>query len=303
MSIARGLGRRGHPGQRGQQARCRQAAEEQASSERIAHLADPPPCSAGRTGDPGPCIAARSRGRDRSRVSARGRAGLGAVLGGTRRRSLRGDGRGAEAEPPVARSSPALRRDAAPGPPGARRPDVDVYIAGGVFLVAYALIATERVRSDPGRPPRRPARRRPRRPDQEEAFAAIDLNVIFLLAGMMVLAGGLNKTGFFEFVAGHAIHRSRGEPFRLLILLTALTAGALRAARQRDDRRPADAGHPVDRPHAPGLAVPVPGQPDPRLEHRRDRHPDRRPAEHPDRLGGRPRASATSWSTSRRSCW
>ena len=101
---------------------------------------------------------------------------------------------------------------------------MDVFLAGAVFLVAYGLIASERfdrtliallggllvvvlgvV-------------------DQEEAFAAIDFNVIFLLAGMMVLAGGLSKTGFFEYVAGYAIHLSRGQPFRLLIILSLLTA-------------------------------------------------------------------------------
>jgi Na+/H+ antiporter NhaD/arsenite permease-like protein len=101
---------------------------------------------------------------------------------------------------------------------------VDVFVAGGIFLVAYALIASERVD----------------RTlvallggllvvalgvlDQEAAFAAIDFNVIFLLAGMMVLAGGLSRTGFFEYVAGHAIHLSRGQPFRLLVLLSILTA-------------------------------------------------------------------------------
>jgi len=101
---------------------------------------------------------------------------------------------------------------------------VEVYVAGGIFLVAYALIASERydrtliallgamlvivlgiV-------------------DQQEAFAAIDFNVIFLLVGMMVMAGALRKTGFFEFVAGHAIRLSRGEPFRLLVSLTVFTA-------------------------------------------------------------------------------
>ena len=35
---------------------------------------------------------------------------------------------------------------------------------------------------------------------------------------------GLSKTGFFEYVAGHAIHLSRGQPFRLLIILSLLTA-------------------------------------------------------------------------------
>ena len=100
----------------------------------------------------------------------------------------------------------------------------DVLVAGGIFVAAYALIASERVD----------------RTlvallagllvvalgviDQEEAFAAIDFNVIFLLAGMMILAGGLSQTGFFEFVAGVAIHQSRGEPFRLLVVLSVLTA-------------------------------------------------------------------------------
>jgi Na+/H+ antiporter NhaD/arsenite permease-like protein len=101
---------------------------------------------------------------------------------------------------------------------------MDVLLAGALFVVAYGLIASERFD----------------RTliallggllvvalgviDQEEAFAAIDLNVIFLLAGMMVLAGGLSRTGFFEFVAGYAIHLSRGEPFRLLIILSVFTA-------------------------------------------------------------------------------
>ncbi|MBA2488763.1 MAG: anion permease, partial [Chloroflexi bacterium] len=102
---------------------------------------------------------------------------------------------------------------------------MDVVLAGGIFLIAYGLIASERFD----------------RTliallggllvvalgviDQEEAFAAIDFNVIFLLAGMMVLAGGLSQTGFFEYVAGHAIHLSKGEPFRLLIILSLVTAG------------------------------------------------------------------------------
>ena len=102
---------------------------------------------------------------------------------------------------------------------------MDVFLAGAVFLIAYALIASERFD----------------RTlvallggllvvalgiiDQEEAFEAIDFNVVFLLAGMMVLAGGLAKTGFFEYLAGQAIHLSRGEPFRLLVFLALVTAG------------------------------------------------------------------------------
>jgi Na+/H+ antiporter NhaD/arsenite permease-like protein len=101
---------------------------------------------------------------------------------------------------------------------------MDAWIAGAVFLVAYGLIAAERFD----------------RTlvallggllvivlgviDQHEAVAAIDFNVIFLLAGMMVLAAGLRRTGFFEWIAALAIHQSGGRPFRLLLVLALLTA-------------------------------------------------------------------------------
>jgi Na+/H+ antiporter NhaD/arsenite permease-like protein len=101
---------------------------------------------------------------------------------------------------------------------------MDAWIAGGVFLVAYALIASERLD----------------RTlvalfgglvvvafgiiDQEEAFRAIDLNVIFLLVGMMVMAGILARTGFFQLVAIRAVKLSHGRPFRLLLILALVTA-------------------------------------------------------------------------------
>jgi Na+/H+ antiporter NhaD/arsenite permease-like protein len=60
--------------------------------------------------------------------------------------------------------------------------------------------------------------------DQDEAFAAVDFNVIFLLAGMMVLAGILRQTGFFQWVAIRSIKVAGGDPFRLLIVLSLITA-------------------------------------------------------------------------------
>ena len=102
---------------------------------------------------------------------------------------------------------------------------MDAWIAGGIFLIAYALIASERID----------------RTlvallgglllivlgviDQRQAFAAIDLNVIFLLAGMMVLASALGRTGFFQWLAVHSVRLSRGDPLRLLIILCVVTAG------------------------------------------------------------------------------
>jgi Na+/H+ antiporter NhaD/arsenite permease-like protein len=101
---------------------------------------------------------------------------------------------------------------------------MDPWVAGGVFLVAYALIASERLD----------------RTlvallaglllvvvgiiDQEEAFGAVDWNVIFLLAGMMVLAGALAQTGFFRWLAIRSVRLSRGDPLRLLIILCVVTA-------------------------------------------------------------------------------
>lgn len=101
---------------------------------------------------------------------------------------------------------------------------MDVWIAGTVFVVSYLAIATERFD----------------RTlialfggllvillgvlDQHTAFAAVDFNVIFLLAGMMVIASALGSTGFFEWLGMRAVKASRAEPFRLLILLAIVTA-------------------------------------------------------------------------------
>jgi Na+/H+ antiporter NhaD/arsenite permease-like protein len=101
---------------------------------------------------------------------------------------------------------------------------LDAWLAGGIFVAAYLLIALERFD----------------RTliallggfaviaigiiDQHEAFAAIDLNVIFLLAGMMVIAEILGRTGLFEWLAARAVRASKGEPARLLPLLGIVTA-------------------------------------------------------------------------------
>ena len=100
----------------------------------------------------------------------------------------------------------------------------DAWIAGGIFVVAYLLIAIERWDRTLiallggclvvvlGIVP------------QHEAFAAIDLNVILLLTGMMVIATIVAETGLFEFLAIRAVRMSRGSPMRLLIFLSVLTA-------------------------------------------------------------------------------
>lgn len=52
----------------------------------------------------------------------------------------------------------------------------------------------------------------------------IDWNVIFLLLGMMIIVGVIKQTGLFDFLAIWAAKRSGGNPFRLMVMLMAITA-------------------------------------------------------------------------------
>ncbi|MFH1594350.1 MAG: ArsB/NhaD family transporter [Candidatus Omnitrophota bacterium] len=59
---------------------------------------------------------------------------------------------------------------------------------------------------------------------QEEAFSAIDFNMMGLLTGMMVIVSVCKKTGFFSFVAIKAAKASGGSPLRLLVMMGGITA-------------------------------------------------------------------------------
>lgn len=56
--------------------------------------------------------------------------------------------------------------------------------------------------------------------------AGIDWNVLFLLLGMMLIVGVLERTGVFEFVAIWSVKRARGRPFRVMVILVLVTAAA-----------------------------------------------------------------------------
>ncbi|MEU0869292.1 ArsB/NhaD family transporter [Nocardia brasiliensis] len=58
------------------------------------------------------------------------------------------------------------------------------------------------------------------------AHNGIDWNVIFLLLGMMIIVGVVKHTGLFDFLAIWAAKRSRGKPFRLMVMLMVITAVA-----------------------------------------------------------------------------
>jgi Na+/H+ antiporter NhaD/arsenite permease-like protein len=98
-------------------------------------------------------------------------------------------------------------------------------IAVATFLIALALIATERLHrtkvallgaaivvlfvGDYG---------------QEAAIEAVDFNTIGLLAGMMILVWVTQQTGVYDYVAIKAGQLSRGEPFLVVLCLAGTTA-------------------------------------------------------------------------------
>jgi Na+/H+ antiporter NhaD/arsenite permease-like protein len=101
----------------------------------------------------------------------------------------------------------------------------DIIIATAIFLIAYVVIVSEKV-------------------DrmvaallggmamihfvgvytQEKALAGVDFNVIFLLVGMMIMAGVISETGLFQWLAVRAVQLGRGNPVRIMQLLAIITA-------------------------------------------------------------------------------
>jgi Na+/H+ antiporter NhaD/arsenite permease-like protein len=98
------------------------------------------------------------------------------------------------------------------------------WLAGGIFLITYALIVTERVHRTLAALLGGVAMILLGVVSQEQAFHAIDWNVIFLLAGMMAIANVLRETGLFQWIAVQAVRLGKGDPFRILVILSLVTA-------------------------------------------------------------------------------
>jgi Na+/H+ antiporter NhaD/arsenite permease-like protein len=99
-----------------------------------------------------------------------------------------------------------------------------VWLAGGVFLITYALIVTERVHRTVAALLGGVTMILLGVVSQEQALDAVDWNVIFLLAGMMAIANILRETGLFQWIAVQAVRLGRGDPFRILVILSLVTA-------------------------------------------------------------------------------
>ena len=97
-----------------------------------------------------------------------------------------------------------------------------------IFVGAYVLLATEKVHRTKVALVGAGLMLLLRISDSHLAFfsehTGIDWNVIFLLLGMMAIVSVLRRTGVFEYVAIWSAKRSRGRPYRLMVMLCVLTA-------------------------------------------------------------------------------
>lgn len=102
---------------------------------------------------------------------------------------------------------------------------VPLLAATTIFVLTYAVIATERVHKTVvallgaliliflGIL------------NETEAFRAIDLNVIFLLTGTMIIANVMRHTGLFQWLAIRSVKAANASPFRVLVILSVVTGG------------------------------------------------------------------------------
>jgi Na+/H+ antiporter NhaD/arsenite permease-like protein len=102
----------------------------------------------------------------------------------------------------------------------------DLTIASLIFSITYLIIISERIHKTVAALAGGLAMIAFRVLDQEEAFAAIDFNVIFLLVGMMIIANTLGKTGAFQWLAIRAAKLAKGNPIRILLFMAVITAVA-----------------------------------------------------------------------------
>ena len=97
-------------------------------------------------------------------------------------------------------------------------------MAIAIFLITYALIISERVHKTTAALAGAVAVILLHVLTTEEAFEAIDLNVIFLLAGMMIVANTMATTGVFQWLAIRSAKATGGSPIGVLLILCTVTA-------------------------------------------------------------------------------
>jgi Na+/H+ antiporter NhaD/arsenite permease-like protein len=103
-------------------------------------------------------------------------------------------------------------------------PLTDAQLAVGVFGITYALIISERVHKTTAALAGAVVLVLLHVLTTEAAWSAVDLNVIFLLVGMMIIANTTAKTGLFQWLAIRSAKIARGNPMGVLLMLCLVTA-------------------------------------------------------------------------------
>ena len=98
--------------------------------------------------------------------------------------------------------------------------------ASAIFVITYAVIASERIHKTVAALAGAAVMLIFGLISQETAFEHVDWNVIFLLFGMMIIAGAMRRSGVFQWLAIQSAKWTRGEPVRLMAVLLILTAAA-----------------------------------------------------------------------------
>ena len=101
-----------------------------------------------------------------------------------------------------------------------------IFIAGTIFLITYAVIATERLHKTIAALAGAMLIILSGTLSQEQAFESVDWNVIFLLIGMMIIANTMRHTGVFTWLAVMAAKLGEGRPLQVLVIMCILTAVA-----------------------------------------------------------------------------
>ena len=106
--------------------------------------------------------------------------------------------------------------------------DINTLVASTIFVISLALIVSEKVHRTivaiSGAAVMLTAGLIMGFYNEAEALEAIDFDTIGLLLGMMLLVALLEPTGFFQYIAVKAGQLSRGQPWRLMVLLVFSTS-------------------------------------------------------------------------------
>jgi Na+/H+ antiporter NhaD/arsenite permease-like protein len=100
---------------------------------------------------------------------------------------------------------------------------INMIVSGGIFVLAYVFIIIDKWDRTAVALIGASAMVLSGMITQEHAFAEIDYNTLLLLTGMMIIVMTAQRSGLFEYLAIRAVKAAKGEPVRILILLSLIT--------------------------------------------------------------------------------